>query len=238
MLRILIVDDEPPARDRLQRMVDAMAQYAVVGQAGSGEEALAAIESLKPDIVLLDISMPGMTGMNLARVMQRGGLRIAVIFCTAYQNQALEAFEADAVDYLVKPVRAERLEMALEKARRFIGDQADAEGDEFIRSTVGGKVMLTPVHRVICLLAEDKYTTVVHEKGKTVIEDSLLELEKRFPEHFFRIHRNALISRKHLRGVARDNDGRALAILSGTDHQPEVSRRNVSALRKLLNQSG
>jgi two-component system response regulator AlgR len=85
-------------------------------------------------------------------------------------------------------------------------------------------------------MSEDKYTTVVHEKGKTVIEDSLLDLEKRFDEYFFRIHRNALISRKHLRGVARDNDGRALAVLSGTDLQPEVSRRNVAALRKLLSQ--
>ena len=96
-------------------------------------------------------------------------------------------------------------------------------------------MLLIPIKRVICLLAEDKYTTVLHEKGKTIIEDSLTDLERRFPDHFFRIHRNALISRKHLRGVARDNSGCSLAVLSGTDHQPEVSRRNVSALRKLLN---
>jgi two-component system response regulator AlgR len=236
MLSILIVDDESPARDRMRRMVESLPLYQVAGEASSGEEALQAIGELRPDILLLDISMPGMDGMTLARVMQRGGLSSAVIFCTAYQNQALEAFEAEAVDYLVKPVRAERLEQALEKARRYLGDREDPAGEQFLRSTVGGKVMLTPIQRVVCLLAEDKYTTVVHEKGRTVIEDSLLELENRFPEAFFRIHRNALISRKHLRGVARDNQGRAVAMLAGTEHRPEVSRRNVAALRKLLNE--
>jgi two-component system response regulator AlgR len=105
---------------------------------------------------------------------------------------------------------------------------------DFLRSTVGGKVALTPVRRVVCLLAEDKYTTVVHEAGRTVIDDSLTELEGRYPEYFLRIHRNALISRRHIRGLERTADGQALAILSGTDRKPEVSRRNLPALRKLL----
>jgi len=236
MFNILIIDDEQPARDRLRRLVEAMPLYTVVGEAANGAQALERIRELSPDVLLLDISMPGMDGMTLAQVMQRGGLSSAVIFCTAYQNQALEAFEAEAIDYLVKPVRAERLEQALEKARRYLGDREDRAGEQFLRSTVGGKVMLTPVQRVVCLLAEDKYTTVVHEKGRTVIEDSLLELEDRFPEAFFRIHRNALVSRKHIRGVARDNQGRAVAVLAGTEHRPEVSRRNVAALRKLLTQ--
>ena len=236
MLSILIVDDESPARDRLRRMIDEFPEYAVAGSANSGDEALDKINELQPDIVLLDISMPGMDGMSLARVLQKGGLRSAVIFCTAYQNQALEAFEAEAVDYLVKPVRAERLLQALEKATRYLGDREGKGPDQYLRSTVGGKVMLTPISRVACLLAEDKYTTVVYEKGQTVIEDSLTDLESRFPDLLFRIHRNALISRNHLRGVARDNDGRALVVLSGTDYQPEVSRRNLAALRKLLNE--
>jgi two-component system response regulator AlgR len=217
-------------------MVEELPQYSVAGTARSGEEALDAIAQLQPDILLLDISMPGMDGMKLAQVMQRSGMRAAVIFCTAYQNQALEAFEAEAIDYLVKPVRAERLLQALEKARRYLGDREDATPDEYLRSTVGGKVMLTPVNRVICLLAEDKYTTVVHENGTTVIEESLLELENRFPQEFFRIHRNALISRRHLRGMERDNAGRVLAVMSGTDQRPEVSRRNFAAVRKLLSQ--
>ena len=234
MLNILIVDDEAPARDRLRRMVGALPRYRVVGEACNSGEALQSINECHPDILLLDISMPGEDGMSLARVIRSGGLNCAVIFCTAYQNQALEAFEAEAVDYLVKPVRADRLEQALEKARRYLGDRENRVEEHYLRSTVGGKVMLTPVQRVICLLAEDKYTTVVHENGKTVIEESLLELEKRFPDDFFRVHRNALISRRHLRGVERDNNGHSVAVLSGTDSRPEVSRRNVSALRKLL----
>jgi two-component system response regulator AlgR len=236
MLNVLIVDDEAPARDRLSRLVEELGHCAVVGAVGSSEEALDAIFTLQPDVLLLDISMPGMDGMALARLLQQGSVRSAVIFCTAYQNQALEAFEAEAVDYLVKPVRTERLQQALEKARRYLGDHEGHAPGQYLRSTVGGKMLLTPIGHVICLLAEDKYTTVLHEKGQTIIEDSLLELERRFPESFFRVHRNALVSRKHVRGISRDNEGRALALLSGTDFQPEVSRRNLAALRKLLNQ--
>jgi two-component system response regulator AlgR len=234
MLRILIVDDEAPARDRMRRMLAELPNFDVVGEAGSGQEALRCIEEMAPDILLLDISMPGMDGMTLARTLQKGGSQPAVIFCTAYQNQALEAFEAEAVDYLVKPVRAERLAQALEKARRFIGDREDLAPSAYLKSTVGGKVLLTPVSRVICLLAEDKYTTVVHEKGTTVIDDSLTDLEARHADEFFRIHRNALISTRHLRGLERGDNGTVLAVLSGTDERPEVSRRNVAALRKLL----
>ena len=234
MLRILIVDDELPARDRMRRMLAELPQFEVAGEAGTGQQALQAIEELSPDILLLDISMPGMDGMTLAKTLQKGGSQPAVIFCTAFQNQALEAFEAQAVDYLVKPVRAERLQQALDKARRFIGDRADSAPKAFLKSTVGGKVLLTPVERVICLLAEDKYTTVVHEKGRTVIDDSLTELEVRFGEEFFPIHRNALISTRHLRGLEHGSNNTVVAVLSGTDARPEVSRRNVAALRKLL----
>ncbi len=236
MLNILIIDDETPARDRLRRLVEAIPACDVAGEAASAAEAMKLIHELKPHVLLLDISMPGMDGMSLARALQEGGASPGIIFCTAYQDQALEAFEQEAVDYLVKPVRAERLEKALEKARRYIGDERDTDNEHFLRSTLGGKVILTPIQRVICLLAEDKYTTVIHEKGSTVIDDSLTDLEQRFSELFFRIHRNALVSRKHIRGLERKYDGHTRVVLSGTDHKPEVSRRNVSLLRKLLNE--
>ncbi len=236
MLNILIIDDEAPARDRLRRLVAAIPGCEVAGEAVSAEEALERIKELNPHVLLLDISMPGMDGMSLARVLQKGGATAGVIFCTAYQDQALEAFEQEAVDYLVKPVRAERLEKALQKARRYLGDVPDPVGEHFLRSTLGGKVVLTPIHRVICLLAEDKYTTVVHEKGSTVIEDSLTDLQHRFAELFLRIHRNALVSRKHIRGLERKHDGHTQVLLSGTDYKPEVSRRNLPILRKLLSE--
>ncbi len=236
MLNILIIDDELPARDRLRRLVEAIPGCDVVGEAASAAEALEQIKELSPHVLLLDISMPGMDGMSLARVLQEGGASPAVIFCTAYQDQALEAFEQEAVDYLVKPVRAERLDKALEKARRYLGDRQDSENEHFLRSTLGGKVILTPIHRVICLLAEDKYTTVIHEKGSAVIDDSLTDLQHRFEDLFFRIHRNALVSRRHIRGLERKHDGHTQVLLSGTDHKPEVSRRNISLLRKLLSE--
>lgn len=234
MWNILIVDDEEPARDRLRRMVGEVPGYGVAAEAGSAFEALDKIKNLNPDIVLLDISMPGMDGMELALVLQQQEISPAVIFCTAYQDQALTAFEREAVDYLVKPVRQERLEQALSKASRYLGDKQDEEDEHFLRSTVGGKVVLTSLKHVICLVAEDKYTTVVHDDGETVIDESLTELENRFPETFFRVHRNALVSQRRIRGLERTGDGRTLVTLSGTDRQPEVSRRNASALRKLL----
>ena len=236
MLNILIIDDEAPARDRLNRMVRAISGFEVAGEACSAAQALEQISLLNPDVLLLDISMPGMDGMSLARVLQEGGASPAVIFCTAYQDQALEAFEREAVDYLVKPVRPERLEQSLDKAKRYLGDSQRQTAEHFLRSTVGGKVVLTPIQRVICLVSEDKYTTVLHEVGETVIDESLTELEQRFPELFFRIHRNALVSRKHIRGLERTSEGPTLVTLSGTDRKPEVSRRNISALRKLLSQ--
>jgi len=236
MWNILIVDDEKPARDRLRRLLAELPAYNVRGEAGGGGQALERIRELQPDILLLDIAMPGMDGMTLARTLQESGASPAVIFCTAYQDQALNAFEVEAVDYVVKPVRKERLEKALEKAERYLGETRNPDEDHYLRSTVGGKVVLTPLHRVICLLAEDKYTTVVHERGTTVIDDSLTELESNFGHWFLRVHRNALVSRKHLRGLERTQEGHTHVLLSGTDCRPEVSRRLVSALRKLLNE--
>ena len=236
MLSILIIDDEKPARDRLRRLLNDVPRCEVVAEASSGAQALEWIRELSPDVLLLDISMPGMDGMSLARVLQEGGASPAIIFCTAYQDQALNAFEVEAVDYVVKPVRIERLETAIEKARKYVGTGRGSEEEQYVRSTVGGKVVLTPVHRVICLVSEDKYTTVTHEKGSTVIDESLTELEQKYPGLFFRVHRNALVSRKHLRGLERSTEGHTYALLSGTDRKPEVSRRNISALRKLLSE--
>jgi len=236
MLSILIIDDEQPARDRLQRLVVDLPGFRVVGQAANGTDAMDQVRRLRPDVLLLDISMPGMDGMALARLLHDEGASPAIVFCTAYQDQALNAFEVEAVDYVVKPVRAERLAAALEKARRFLGQNGAPGPEHFLRSTVGGKVVLTPLDQVICLAAEDKYTTVIHEEGETVIDESLTELEQRFPGSFVRIHRNALVSLKHLRGVERTPEGHTRALLSGTDRKPEVSRRNVSPLRKLLSE--
>jgi two-component system response regulator AlgR len=178
--------------------------------------------------------MPGMDGMALARELKERKTSPAVVFCTAYQDQALNAFEVEAVDYLVKPVRSERLESALDKARRYLGQDAAADPEHFLRSTVGGKVVLTPIGQVICLLAEDKYTTVIHEEGETVIDDSLTELEQRFPQLFFRVHRNALVAPGRVRELRKGADGQLALLMHGCDEPVEVSRRHASTVRRLL----
>ncbi|HKJ16412.1 MAG TPA: LytTR family DNA-binding domain-containing protein [Xanthomonadales bacterium] len=239
MLNILIIDDEKPARDRLRRMLSNIPGCQVCGEAGDGISAFEEIQALGPDVLLLDISMPGIDGMTLAERLRNSNEVNpvpAIIFCTAFEDQALRALDNQALDYLVKPVRSARLEQAVDKARHFLLGARQKEETDFLRSTVGGKVSLIPVRGVICLLSEDKYTTVVYEEGHTVIDDSLTELERRYDSYFLRVHRNALISKHHVRGLERTADGQALAILAGTDRRPIVSRRNLSALRTLLNE--
>lgn len=243
MLKILIIDDEKPARNRLRRMlaanVTANADVEVVGEAGSGGEALQLILDEKPDVLLLDISMPGMDGMALARLLQKQELqkhqsRPAVIFCTAWSDQAVDAFECDAVDYLVKPVRAERLAAALDKARRFTAKNEAAGNEVFLRSILGSKVKLLPMSEVCCFYSEDKYTTVVHDNGKLVIDQPLLELEKEHSDILLRVHRGALVVKSRIRGLEKTADSRHLVVLEGSEDRPQVSRRNLPSIRKLI----
>jgi two-component system response regulator AlgR len=234
MLRILIIDDELPARNRLRRMLAEVPAVHVAGEAASGQEALSLIPLKEPDVLLLDISMPGLDGMTLAQMLQEQASPPAVIFCTAWSDKAVEAFECDAVDYLVKPVRLERLVAALDKARRFVARGTGMVSGAFLRSTLGGKVKLLPLDDVICLHSEDKYTTAVHEGGKLVINHPLLELEKDHADILVRIHRGTLVARNRIRGLEKAADGRHYLLLEGSDEQPQVSRRCLPAVRKLI----
>jgi two-component system response regulator AlgR len=234
MLRILIIDDELPARNRLRRMLAEVPAVHVAGEAASGLEALSLIPLKEPDVLLLDISMPGLDGMTLAQMLQEQASPPAVIFCTAWSDKAVEAFECDAVDYLVKPVRLERLVAALDKARRFGARGTGMVSGVFLRSTLGGKVKLLPLDDVICLHSEDKYTTAVHEGGKLVINQPLLELEKDHADILVRIHRGTLVARNRIRGLEKAADGRHYLLLEGSDEQPQVSRRCLPAVRKLI----
>ncbi|GMR14949.1 MAG: LytTR family DNA-binding domain-containing protein [Gammaproteobacteria bacterium] len=234
MLKILIIDDEMPARKRLRRMLADVPAVQVAGEAATGEQALRLIPVTDPDVLLLDISMPGLDGMTLAQMLQQQASPPAVIFCTAWPDQAVEAFACDAVDYLVKPVRPARLEAALDKARHFVARSGGDVSGTFLRATLGRRVKLLPFNEVICLYAEDKYTTVVHEKGKLVINQSLLELEKDHADFLLRVHRGALVARGRIRGLEKASDGRHYLVLEGCDERPQVSRRNLSAVRKLI----
>ena len=158
----------------------------------------------------------------------------AIIFCTAWSDQAVEAFECEAVDYLVKPVRVERLVLALDKARRFLASAESSSSGSFLRSTLGGKVNLIPMTEVIYLIAEDKYTKIVHEKGQTVISQPLLDLEIEHTDILVRVHRGTLVTKNRIRGLEKATGGRHLLRLDGCEDRPQVSRRNLPAIRKLI----
>ena len=234
MLRILIIDDEAPARNRLRRMLAGVPAVHVAGEAASGQEALRLIPLKEPDVLLLDISMPGIGGMELAQMLQAKDSPPAIIFCTAWSDKAVEAFECDAVDYLVKPVRAERLELALDKARRFIASVDSGANGPFLRSTLGGKVSLLPLGDVICMNAEDKCTTVVHKNGNTIIDQSLLDLENEHADVLVRVHRKTLVAKKSIRALEKTSDGRHYLHLEGFEDRLQVSRRNLPIIRKLI----
>lgn len=238
MIRTLIVDDEPPARARLRRMVEALPGCEVSGEAGSGTAALKMIRASMPDLVLLDISMPGLDGMGLAAALQDMDKAPEIVFCTAWPDQALEAFNRDAVDYLVKPVREERLQAAISKVARVLGKTGGQDTQQFLRSTVGGKTLLIKLEDVVCLVAEDKYTTVWYEGGKTVINESLVELERKFPGQLLRVHRKSLVAPGRIRGLERTRSGKCLLVLDGSGERPEVSRRQLSTVRQLIRDLG
>ncbi len=242
-MKALIVDDEPLARERLASLLRECGNVEIVGEAGDGRAAVEAAARLAPELVLLDIRMPLMDGLEAARHLAGFDKPPAVIFCTAYDEHALAAFEASAVDYLVKPVRLERLRTALERARRFgaaaldrvaAASGAPSRQRSHLCARVRGNLVLVPVVDIVYLLAEDKYVVVHHTKGEVLIEEALKSLETEFVERFVRIHRNCLVSRDRLAGLTRAADGRIFAQIDGAAVALEVSRRNLPGLRKLV----
>lgn len=231
-MRVLIVDDEPLARARLAALLGECQDSTVIGSVGDGEAALAAIGELQPDVLLLDINMPGLDGTALAARLA-GRTRPQVVFCTAYENHALAAFELGAVDYLLKPVRIERLREALQRARQRLAAQPSETGG-YLHGRLRGEQVRIALGEVICLLAEEKYVVVRHARGELLIEESLRQLEETYPTQLVRLHRNCLVPAPRLLGLKTCADGRVLARLAGTDFSPEASRRNLPALRKLL----
>jgi len=232
-VRVLIVDDEPLARLRLRGLLARRADVVVVGEVADGDAALDACASLQPDVVLLDIEMPGLTGTAVARRLASLTTPPQVVFCTAYEQHALSAFDLGATDYLLKPVRIERLEEALDRAsaRR---PAARTERGAWLRARSGADEVRVALAEVIYLLADEKYVAVHHGGGMWLIDESLRQLEAAHGERLVRLHRNCLVPRERLLGLKTLADGRVLARLSGTDVTPEVSRRNLPAVRQLL----
>jgi len=239
-MRCILVDDEPLARQRLARLLAEEDGYETVGEAGSGYDALELAARLRPDIALLDIAMPGMDGLELAGHLNRLSSPPAIVFCTAFDEHALAAFDANAVDYLVKPIRRERLGIALHKAHRFTHEELAAVrpeeslGRHHICARVRGNLELIPIDSVLYFHAEHKYVTVHHTGGEVLIEEALTSLEKDLNSRFIRIHRNALVDQTRLAGLVRKPDGHFCVKITGCDTQLDVSRRNLPYIRKLL----
>ncbi len=241
-MKILVVDDEALARARLRQLVDDIEGCTVCAEAVNGEEALACVARYHPDVLLLDIRMPGMDGLEAARHLQALEHPPAIIFTTAYNDYALQAFEAHAVDYLMKPVRRERLAEALANARRLTRAQVHVlrEADEHdsarerICVNVRGSLQLVQVDEIRYFLAEQKYVTVCTAGEKLLIEETLKALEQEFADRFVRIHRNALVARQYIAAIERGSDGQARLALAGSADTLEISRRHLPELRKLV----
>ncbi|MDQ3269001.1 MAG: LytTR family DNA-binding domain-containing protein [Pseudomonadota bacterium] len=240
-MKVVIADDEPLARERLRALLAAIEGVEVVAEAADGRSALHACAEHSPDLVVLDIAMPGIDGMETARHLAAFEPRPAVVFCTAYDAHALSAFDAEAIDYLVKPVRAERLAAALERVRTFAAGRERAatvagggQRRSHLCARLRGSLRLIPIEEVHYLHAEEKYVIVHHARGEDLIEESLKSLEDEFGDRFIRIHRNCLVARHEIVELRRCPDGHVQLVLLHGKQPLEVSRRCVPGLRDVL----
>lgn len=241
-LRAMIVDDEEPSRRRL-RIVLAdcfdLIHNEVVGESRNGREAVDMSMDLRPDVVLMDINMPKMNGIEAARHINKMASPPAIIFTTAYDEYALDAFSVHAIDYLMKPVRREHLAASLRRASAFSAGQLAllAESQSGARThfsiSRGRKLILVPVEDVTHLKAEEKYVIVHTKDGAYEIEEALANLEREFPRRFVRIHRNCLIARDCLSGFERMRNGAWGAVLRGLTEILPVSRRQGRVVQNL-----
>jgi two-component system response regulator AlgR len=243
-LRVLIVDDEAPARSRMNDVLADCAQelsLEVVGAAANGRAALELLEREPCDVVLLDVRMPEMDGIELAQHLLKLERPPAVIFATAYDAYALKAFEVNAVDYLLKPIRASRLKEALARAWTARPPRPEALRElqraprAHLSAQERGKIELIPIGDVLYLKAELKYVTVRTVRGEHLIEESLTRLEEEYAERFVRVHRNCLVARAAVRGFERagdDGESHWVVLLNGIDEKLPVSRRQQQVMRE------
>lgn len=250
-LRVLIVDDEAPARSRMRDLISdcaETAEVAVIGEAATGRAALAILAATPADVVLLDIRMPEMDGIELAQHLRGLDPAPAVVFTTAYDQYAIRAFELHAVDYLLKPIRLARLKEALSRVRnaRAISqealDAARTKPRAFLSAQERGKVTLIPIEDVIYFRAELKYVTARTAEREFLLEESLTRLEHEYAERVVRVHRSCLVARSAIRGFERvageGGEGGWCVVLKGVDDRIPVSRRQQHVIREVGREGG
>ncbi len=241
-MKLLIVDDEAPARERLRALIAELDDCEVLAEAETGERALALCSELQPDVVLLDMRMPGMSGLQVARHITALQDPPAVIFTTAYDSYAVEAFETEAVGYLLKPVRKEKLAHALRHAARLSSGRLTKVAETAridprrhqICARLGEQLRLIPVQDIYYFFAEQKYVTVHHRHGENLIDESLKALAEEFAPDFVRIHRNALVAERFISAVERNDTGHYLVRMRESGAALEVSRRHSAELLRRI----
>ena len=243
-LKVFIADDEEPARERLRTLLGDISSELptrVVGEARNGVEAIDLLPPSGAQVLLLDIQMPGMGGLEVARHLARLEHPPRIIFVTAHDRHAVDAFELNALDYLLKPVRAERLAGALKKAT--VPENAKLEKAaeaprEYLSLAERNRIVLLPVRDILYLRAEEKYVTVRTRAREHLVDEPLIELEREFATRFVRIHRNCLVARAAIRGFERapgeEGEAHWLVVLDGLDERLPVSRRQWPSVRDLV----
>jgi len=247
MLRVFIADDEAPARERLKELLGDIAAELpteVAGEAATGLEAIERLPASGAQVLLLDIEMPGMRGLEVARHLAGLERAPAIVFVTAHDRHAVEAFELNALDYLMKPVRAARLAAALKKAAAGGAPSAErlqkaaAQPREYLSVTERHRIVLVPVRDIVFLRAEMKYVTLRTRAGEHLVEEPLVALEREFADTFVRVHRNCLVARRAVRGFERAAGGGDEAhwnvVLEGVPERLPVSRRQWTEVRALV----
>lgn len=242
-LQVLIVDDEALARSRLRALLGDCTEppAAVAGEAANAAQAMELLQRLDFDAVLLDIHMPGADGLTLAGALRSLPRPPLVVFVTAHMEHAVAAFELEAADYLTKPVRLERLQVALQKVERLVSARNGAQASlapEILLIQDRGRTERVPLTEVLYFKAELKYVTVRTAARSYILDASLSELEDRHAAQFLRVHRNALVARRAVRALEKHYDpeeGEGWAVrLNGIDEVLAVSRRQLGAVREAI----
>jgi len=242
-ISVFLVDDESLARERLKRLLQDEPRYTIAGEADDGESAIEKITQLRPDLVILDIRMPGIDGLEVAEYISTMTPSPSIVFCTAYDEYAVKAFTFNAIGYLLKPIRKEDLKSALEKASRLSQaqlkklkeDQLSREQpDSFVANTWQGMEKLD-FSDIFYFRADHKYVTIFHKGGETLSDQTLKQIESSYGDQVLRTHRNTLVNKYHIRAIHRHTNGQYQLELSER-HEVPVSRRLVSEVKQALSE--
>lgn len=241
-MKVIICDDEHLARERLVRLVQHLG-HQVAAQAANGQQAIEQVQYHQADVILLDIRMPEMNGIECAEHLSRLDTPPAIIFCTAYDQYAIEAFKTNAIAYLLKPVALDDLQNALAKATKLNQAQLQAisqpnsqshAGRQHITARTHRGLELIPVDDIYYFLADQKYVMVRHKQGQVLIDDTLKDLEQEFADRFIRIHRNALLALQYLEGIEQIGNGQYQIRCKGIEDKLQVSRRHLPQLKEKM----